>query len=269
MPSDAWVWLPAVTQVSSSRMERRPPAETRRTPRSSSTVPIDRPCRLSTSSGTSTRSRKAGLLGFEVLLVAAQGDLVDLATVDAVLAGGRPAVAIMALPVAGSKPKLSHTSPRAWVRSYDLRSGNTPTGESLVRSKVRTPTTSLAPPSTSAAATTTACSPVAQACSTWKPGILTPMQLATSGAVQNFQCQGIVEPITRYSSLRCRHPAQTEDMTHRLAGELADVDLGQGRGLPRREVAAAPGAVWNPRPGKLGDVRGHRQPPFRQFRVES
>ena len=26
------------------------------------------------------------------------------------------------------------------------------------------------------------------------------MQLATSGAVQNFQCQGMVEPITRYSN---------------------------------------------------------------------
>ncbi len=52
----------------------------------------------------------------------------------------------------------------------------------------------------------TACSPVAQACSTWKPGILKPMQLATSGAVQNFQCQGIVEPITRYSRRRWATP---------------------------------------------------------------
>ncbi len=41
---------------------------------------------------------------------------------------------------------------------------------------------------------------VAQACSTWKPGMRRPRQLATKGAFQNFQCHGTVEPMIRYSS---------------------------------------------------------------------
>jgi hypothetical protein len=111
-----------------------------------------------------------------------------------------PAAVIIALPVAGSKPKLSHTSAIAWVRSWARRSGKTPTGESLVLSNVSTPTTSRPPAWTSAPPNSAACRPVAQACSTWKPGIRCPMQLATRGAFQNFQCQGIVEPMIRYSS---------------------------------------------------------------------
>jgi len=113
-----------------------------------------------------------------------------------------PAAAIIALPVAGSKPKLSHTSLIEKVRSWARRSGKTPAGESLVRSKVSAPTTSWAPLSTSAPASNTACRPVAHACSTWNPGTRRPMQLATSGAFQNFQCHGTVEPITRYSIWR-------------------------------------------------------------------
>jgi len=92
-----------------------------------------------------------------------------------------PAVLSIELPVAGSKPKFSHTSFSGIVRSYDRRSGKTPTGESEVRSKVSTPTASW-PACTWAPPSITACRPVAQACSTWKPGMRRPALAATSGA---------------------------------------------------------------------------------------
>ena len=136
----------------------------------------------------------------------------------------------MAPPVAGSNPKLSQTSASARVRSWARRSGNTPTGESLVRSKVSTPTTSLPPDCTSAPASSVACNPVAQACSTWKPGTRWPMQLATSGAFQNFQCHGTVEPITRYSMCSFGTPR-----------------------LPRMRLAASP-ANWPMLTSARGDV---------------
>ncbi len=43
--------------------------------------------------------------------------------------------------------------------------------------------------------------------------------------------------------LASRHPAQPQDPVHRLAGELADVDLRQGGRLPGGEIAASPGPV--------------------------
>ena len=156
------------------------------------------------------------------------------------LRAATPAVAIIALPVAGSKPKLSHTSPRAWVRSYDLRSGNTPDRRvagavegqhpdhviGAARDFRRRDHDRLQPGGAGLLDVETGNShPHAARHQRRGPELPVPGNCRTDHQV--------LEPALG-------HPAQTEDPAHGLTGELANVDLGQGRGLPRRERSCSP-----------------------------
>ena len=128
-----------------------------------------------------------------------------------------------------------------------------------MRSKVSTPTTSLAPLWTSAPASRTAWSPVAQACSMWNPGMPVAQAARHQRRVPELPVPRHRRADDEVLQLALGDLSHAEDPVHRLAGELADVDLGQRRRLPRREEAAPPGPVGNPRPRDTASRRLHRR----------